>query len=79
MQAYDVAEHIQSALSNNTFVFIHQQMFVALSVEVFLRMSAIAAGCLDQIFGDNAKSALITRGLVELKRLFIITVRKMIR
>jgi glycerol-3-phosphate dehydrogenase (NAD(P)+) len=38
---------------------------------LFKNIFAIAAGCLDALdYGENAKAALITRGIVELRRLF---------
>lgn len=38
---------------------------------IFKNIFAIAAGCLDALsYGQNAKAALITRGLIELERLF---------
>ena len=69
---YDVAEHIQSALSNQYFrVYTSTDVRGVECGGIFKNVFAIAAGCLDGLnFGDNAKSALITRGLVELKRLF---------
>jgi glycerol-3-phosphate dehydrogenase (NAD(P)+) len=67
-----VASDIQALLSNHYFrVYTSNDVRGVQCGGIFKNVFAIAAGCIDGLaLGDNAKSALITRGMVELKRLF---------
>lgn len=67
-----VASDIQALLSNHYFrVYTSNDIRGLQCGGIFKNVFAIAAGCIDGLeLGDNAKSALITRGMVELKRLF---------
>ena len=62
---------IQNSLSNHYFrVYTSRDIRGVECGGIFKNVFAIAAGCIDGLdLGDNAKSALITRGLVELQRL----------
>lgn len=69
--AHDTAEHIQSVFMTDRFrVYVNTDVVgveVAGSVKNVL---ALAAGISDGIgYGDNAKAALLTRGLAEIRRL----------
>lgn len=63
---------LQQLLSNHYFrVYTSDDLRGVQCGGIFKNVFAIAAGCIDGLsLGDNAKSALITRGLVELERLF---------
>ena len=63
---------VQQLLSNHYFrVYTSRDIRGVQCGGIFKNVFAIAAGCIDGLqLGDNAKSALITRGLVELQRLF---------
>ncbi len=67
-----LALFVQQLLSNAYFrVYTSQDIRGVECGGIFKNVFAIAAGCIDGLqLGDNAKSALITRGLIELERLF---------
>lgn len=67
-----VATMAQQLLSNSFFrVYTSNDMLGVQCGGIFKNVLAIAAGCIDGLqLGVNAKSALITRGLVEMQQLF---------
>ena len=71
-QSSDLAVMAQGVLSNQYFrVYTSKDIRGVQCGGIFKNVFAIAAGCIDGLnLGDNAKSALITRGMVELQRLF---------
>ena len=66
-----VAQSVQSLLSNGYFrAYTSSDVRGVECGGIFKNVFAIAAGCIDGLnLGQNAKAALITRGLVELQRL----------
>ena len=66
-----VAFYIQDLLSNHYFrVYTSNDIRGVQCGGIFKNVFAIAAGCIDGLkLGDNAKAALITRGMMELKRI----------
>lgn len=71
-QSMPFATEVQMLLSNAYFrVYTSTDLRGVECGGIFKNVFAIAAGCLDALdYGQNAKAALITRGLVELQRLF---------
>ncbi|MEK9727092.1 MAG: NAD(P)H-dependent glycerol-3-phosphate dehydrogenase [Candidatus Margulisiibacteriota bacterium] len=69
---HEFAQQIQKCLSNSYFrVYTSTDLRGVECGGIFKNIFAIAAGCLDALdYGQNAKAALITRGLLELERLF---------
>ncbi len=67
-----LSHHVQRLLSNAYFrVYTSSDLIGVQCGGIFKNIFAIAAGCIDGLtLGDNAKSALISRGMVELDRLF---------
>ncbi len=65
------AEYVQNVLSNTYFrVYTSTDVRGVECGGIFKNVFAIAAGCLDAMgYGENAKAALVTRGLTELNRL----------
>lgn len=67
----DVAKVVQNAFTNNTFrVYINMDIIGVELGGALKNLIALAAGAIDGCgLGDNAKAALITRGLTEIARL----------
>jgi len=66
----DFARKVQQAFSSDTFrVYTHSDPFGAELAAALKNVIAIAAGICDGLeLGDNAKAALLTRGMVEMAR-----------
>jgi glycerol-3-phosphate dehydrogenase (NAD(P)+) len=66
-----LAQRIQTSLSNQYLrCYTTQDVRGVQCGGIFKNVFAIAAGCIDGLaLGDNAKSAIITRGLIELQRI----------
>jgi len=67
----DVAERAQELLMNNTFRVYTNDDVIGIEIAGALKnIIALAAGLINGLkFGDNAKAALLTRGLAEISRL----------